>query len=663
MAYPILYPVTYSYTGFEQAQQGISAFPGTQLDADLAGLSGSISSLDAFVKRSIRSDGALVNGLVTYDSLAPALQTAGIAPALPWVPDNDYFSGVSVVEGAKLYRCLLKHQSGTFATDLAAGCWLLVLDLSIPVVLPTSRVANSDLVFAVSGTFMDTTLGATSGNTFAKLQVFTAGGTNSGELQLNTTAGDIRLGSSTSAVIVPGYMTVGGTINIATVANSFQKAFSVVQSGPTSGSSAGPFLFNHFETSFNATLTGSGDPGNPGSATVIGYQYNLNVGGASFNVASAMVASFGLIHTAADTQTGDKVGISAGVYSSASTLGSHYGGTTAVTMDNGASAAQLVGFEVDTYMFGTASTNYRIGVNVWNGGTGVGSVINAAYAIGNRGGTISGAPVSKWKQGFVLYTSGGLTNKPMADDADLFYCDHTATLANIFNFPSVTPTGYILNFPKTKLADGALTLGTNLSAGGIGLNGPSGAANFVVYQQAGVAAWTAGLTTVGDYALANVPAATLPFRIDHTTSQVVVGNGLAVTGGATIDTINSATIDENGWSTYTPTVGSGTGAITASTKTGRYRRLFGKTVIVRVHIVLTTVGTAGGALTFSLPLNASTALPDQTFSGRESSTTGKVVAGGLTSATTAYCNFYDSTSVFSGGNGTLIDATLIYEAA
>jgi hypothetical protein len=73
MAYPTIYDVTYSYTGFQQSQ-GNNSFPGTQLDADLAGLEDSIGGLSMFMRNVIRSDGKLNNGLVTFDSLSLALQ-------------------------------------------------------------------------------------------------------------------------------------------------------------------------------------------------------------------------------------------------------------------------------------------------------------------------------------------------------------------------------------------------------------------------------------------------------------------------------------------------------------------------------------------------------------------------------------------------------------
>jgi hypothetical protein len=63
MAYPDIYGVEYSYTGFQQAQ-GNNDFPGTQLDADLAGLTDSVKNLRDFLMGVMRADGTLANGSV-----------------------------------------------------------------------------------------------------------------------------------------------------------------------------------------------------------------------------------------------------------------------------------------------------------------------------------------------------------------------------------------------------------------------------------------------------------------------------------------------------------------------------------------------------------------------------------------------------------------------
>lgn len=58
MAYPTQYDLTYSYNGFAQGL-GDGSFPGSQMDADMAGLSDSIAAINTFLAASFRSDGVL----------------------------------------------------------------------------------------------------------------------------------------------------------------------------------------------------------------------------------------------------------------------------------------------------------------------------------------------------------------------------------------------------------------------------------------------------------------------------------------------------------------------------------------------------------------------------------------------------------------------------
>jgi hypothetical protein len=128
LAYPTIYSVTYSYTGFQQSQ-GNSSFPGTQIDADIQGLRASLNSWALFSENVIRADGLLNNGIVGYDALSPALQTAGLSPASAWLTGTAYLANVNAVINNSLYRCLIPHMAGVFATDLAAGKWVLVTAL------------------------------------------------------------------------------------------------------------------------------------------------------------------------------------------------------------------------------------------------------------------------------------------------------------------------------------------------------------------------------------------------------------------------------------------------------------------------------------------------------------------------------------------------------
>jgi hypothetical protein len=70
---PTPYDPTYSYTGFSVGQ-GDNSFPGPQIDADFAALNITTDQTITALADVRRSDGALVNEIVTYDSLDPELK-------------------------------------------------------------------------------------------------------------------------------------------------------------------------------------------------------------------------------------------------------------------------------------------------------------------------------------------------------------------------------------------------------------------------------------------------------------------------------------------------------------------------------------------------------------------------------------------------------------
>ncbi len=58
---------------------------------------------------------------------SPAAQPVVFAAAAAgWVTSTSYTVGIVVTNSGSSYFCLVAHTSGTFATDLAAGKWLLV---------------------------------------------------------------------------------------------------------------------------------------------------------------------------------------------------------------------------------------------------------------------------------------------------------------------------------------------------------------------------------------------------------------------------------------------------------------------------------------------------------------------------------------------------------
>lgn len=104
----------------------------TQLDAEFANLETSIDSLIARLQAISRDDDALQDGVVTYESLAAELVTligsAGFSVRGAWVTTTAYTVGDMVSNGTGTYVCAEAHTSGTFATDLAAGKWVLLFD-------------------------------------------------------------------------------------------------------------------------------------------------------------------------------------------------------------------------------------------------------------------------------------------------------------------------------------------------------------------------------------------------------------------------------------------------------------------------------------------------------------------------------------------------------
>jgi hypothetical protein len=134
-----------------------------------------------------------------------------------------------------------------------------------------------------------------------------------------------------------------------------------------------------------------------------------------------------------------------------------------------------------------------------------------------------------------------------------------------------------------------------------------------------------------------------------------------VLGAATATSINGVTIDNNAWSTYTPTITAGSGTITSSTATGRYKQI-GKTVHLEITATITNAGTGSGQLIATLPVNA---LSGTSYAGmsKESFNTGKSGACQILSTDNTKVQAIDSTpATFIATNGVVIYG-ITYEAA
>lgn len=207
----------------------------------------------------------------------------------------------------------------------------------------------------------------------------------------------------------------------------------------------GPFAFNEISCNWSGERTGTGLDGGPTSASVSGLSVSLNAGGSAYELQSAKALAIGLMHDTADTSDGDKVGISSGVTTSASSSGKIYGGSFSHTIETGSTVPVAVGVEVDSLCNG-GSTIDLVGFHALSMGSQQSSRTHAAYALGRAGGGAVG-----WKTGFMLYSDSGNRPSALVTTGNLFDTDANVQLNDIFSFSNVTVDGNILDFPNTTL--------------------------------------------------------------------------------------------------------------------------------------------------------------------------------------------------------------------
>lgn len=124
MANPSKYTQGYDFSGFQDGNPA-TPLPADRLDTELANISASTEELRDAVMDVRRADGGLKNRIVTRESLASNLLALTGADTGDWVTATAYVVGDLATSGGRQYQCLVAHTSGTFATDLAAGKWVL----------------------------------------------------------------------------------------------------------------------------------------------------------------------------------------------------------------------------------------------------------------------------------------------------------------------------------------------------------------------------------------------------------------------------------------------------------------------------------------------------------------------------------------------------------
>jgi len=140
MALPAKPDLDYSYSAYQQSQ-GDNSFPGTFLDNDLANLKTAIDETIDFTAAVIRSDGKLQNGVVDKASLDASI-LLGVAPPRPWLTATGYAVDQTATINNSIYICTAAHVSGVFASDLGAGYWGLIAELTVPAAIADGTVTE-----------------------------------------------------------------------------------------------------------------------------------------------------------------------------------------------------------------------------------------------------------------------------------------------------------------------------------------------------------------------------------------------------------------------------------------------------------------------------------------------------------------------------------------
>jgi hypothetical protein len=169
MASPTRYQLSYDFTAF-QASNPSKPLPADKIEIEFNNLELTTDEIITNLGLIQKSDGTLANGIVKVESLATEL-TIGLESPTAWANGTVYTVNQTVIESNKLYRCDIAHTSGVFATDLAAGKWVLVANYDVftsdaeaakdaAEVAQTAAEAAKDAAEAVYDDFDDRYLGS-----------------------------------------------------------------------------------------------------------------------------------------------------------------------------------------------------------------------------------------------------------------------------------------------------------------------------------------------------------------------------------------------------------------------------------------------------------------------------------------------------------------------
>lgn len=159
MAQPTTYDRQSSFT-LLAAEDPSSPYTGADLDEEFNAVKVTLDEILANMALIQRDDGDLANDSVGLDQLG-ASAIVGFENSA-WLTATAYTLTDSVFENGVLYKCIVAHTSGTFATDLAASKWELVADFGALTISDGSVTTAKLAALAVTTAKLDA-LAVTSG--------------------------------------------------------------------------------------------------------------------------------------------------------------------------------------------------------------------------------------------------------------------------------------------------------------------------------------------------------------------------------------------------------------------------------------------------------------------------------------------------------------------
>jgi len=126
MSYAPAYAASTDFSDFQNLNP-TTPLPGTNVDVEFTNIGLSINALNANLQALQQTNGQLKR-VVGLDQLKTEV-SIGINTPTNWLTATLYESSDCVIYLGDIYRCLVTHTSGTFATDLAAQKWELLITI------------------------------------------------------------------------------------------------------------------------------------------------------------------------------------------------------------------------------------------------------------------------------------------------------------------------------------------------------------------------------------------------------------------------------------------------------------------------------------------------------------------------------------------------------